>query len=124
MGRAQSLLILGLAGGLFTWAQLPLSWMLGPAFAGLVMACWGKPVISDGIVGDLGRAVLGAAIGGGLTVASLSLLVSSIWLLPGIAIYVCVAGLVGAWWLSRLCGWDRRSAWFAALPGGLSRWSS
>ena len=120
LGRLGQLAGLTIAGGLAHLSGFPLGWMLGPAALGLVCACLGRPIGSDGRVGDVGRAILGAAVGGTLSGGHFLVFVDAPALLLIVLIYVLLSGLVGSWWLRSRCGWSPATAWFAALPGGLS----
>ncbi len=102
------------------WAGVPLGWMLGPAFVGLLLAALNNPIGSDGPLGNWGRGLLGASVGGMLQSEHLLILINAPELLLVTGGYVFAAGFVGWLWLTRVCGWQSQSGWYAALPGGLS----
>lgn len=99
---------------------MPLGYMLGPAFIGLALACVGKPLGSDRWVGDVGRGVLGACIGGAVTTSFFIAVFSEPVLLVVLVAYVWLAGLLGFAWLHHARRWPASTAYFASLPGGLS----
>ncbi|QGG80458.1 hypothetical protein GH975_07675 [Litorivicinus lipolyticus] len=111
---------MALAGWLAHAIHYPLAWMLGPALVGLLLAFGGLTVPSDGRLGDIGRGILGAGIGGSLQVQQFVVLAREWELIVLVVAYVTVAGGVGAVWFIRGCGWSPRAAIYAALPGGLS----
>lgn len=109
-----------LSGAAAEAAGLPLGYMLGPAFVGLVLAAVNRPLPTDGPLGNLGRGLLGAAVGGMILPVHVGVLMANPELFPLIVLYVFASGWVGWFWLTRVGRWPRRAAWFAALPGGLS----
>ena len=94
--------------------------MLGPAFVGLLLAALNNPIGSDGPLGNWGRGLLGASVGGMLQTQHLFILINEPELLLVTGGYVLSAGFLGWLWLTRVCGWQSQSGWYAALPGGLS----
>lgn len=98
----------------------PLGWMLGPAFAGLALTLWGHEVKSDGRYGDIGRAILGAAIGGGVTMAHWVWLIGKPQLVALVLVSTALCSALGYAWLRRCCRWGQGTAYFSSLPGGLS----
>ncbi len=111
---------MAVAGALGHAIAYPLAWMLGPALVGLVFAFADIRVPSDGRLGDIGRGILGAGIGGSLQTQQFIVLAQEWELVALVIAYVLAAGTVGALWFARCCGWDPRAAVYAALPGGLS----
>ena len=55
--------------GALAWLilDLPLAWLLGPATVGLVLATKSLPIRQDLFFGDIGRGLLGVAIGASIT---------------------------------------------------------
>lgn len=112
---------LGLAGGVAAAAaHAPLAWMLGPMGAVTIAALAGAPTRTPARLRLAMLATLGVALGSAARpelldrVASWSL---SLLLLP---IYLLLIG--GACWmlLERRAKFDRVTAYFSAMPGGLS----
>jgi len=113
-------LLMGI-GALVWWVlDLPLAWMLGPATVGLVFAMRNQPVTRDRFFGDIGRGLLGVAIGATITGQHFLWMATHPELMVGLVVYVGLAGLIGFLWLYRVCRWDATTAWFSAFPGGLS----
>lgn len=66
------------------------------------------------------RTVLGVAVGASITaelLARLDTMLLSILLVPPFVIVIC---LVGYRYFRRICGYDRATAFYSAMPGGLS----
>ena len=105
---------------LFRAAGLPLPFLLGPmaaclagALAGLRME--GAPRISEAM-----RTVLGVAIGASVTpelVDRLGTMAASVVLIP---LFTLACAATGAPLLRRAAGLDRVTAYYAAVPGGLT----
>ncbi len=113
-------LALGVAGTLvFLALGLPLPFLFGPMLACLLAALLGAPLRGTGQVAVAARTVLGVAIGASVTPALLGELpqmAASVALIP---LYVGLIGLIGVPYFSRVCGLDRITAYYAAMPGGL-----
>ena len=109
-----------LGAGLWIILDLPLAWLLGPATIGLLLATQARPIGPDFFFGDLGRGLLGVAIGASITKDHVQWLLEHPSLGMGLLVYVAIGGGVGFIWLHRFCHWDKPSAWFAAFPGGMS----
>lgn len=112
---------IGAAGGwLFVKLQLPLPWMLGSLAFTLVAALAGVPMRAPKEVRPFMTAVLGVLLGSAFNPAmadqALSWAVSLIMLVP----YVVVTALVGVPYFTRIAGYDRVTAYFSAMPGGLN----
>jgi len=117
---AMSLLIGACGGGLFALLGLPLPWTLGSLAASAVMAAtlnrWPMP----SPVRSLALPVVGVMAGSAFTPEVVGLMIG--WW-PGLlvaAAYAAAATTIGYFVFSRLCGFDRITAYFAAAPGGLA----
>ncbi|MES9969602.1 MAG: AbrB family transcriptional regulator [Candidatus Thiodiazotropha sp.] len=115
------LLLAGAFGGLiFYLLHLPLPWMLGSlAGALLVVTLTAVPIARPRKLVDLSRAILGVAIGAAFTPALLKeahLYLFSLVLLPPI---IALGSWAGMRYFERFAGFDRRTAFFSSLPGGL-----
>ena len=114
-------LVLGGAGG---WAasllNLPLAWMIGAMLATTCASMGGLPLAMSARVRSVMVAVLGVMLGSGFTPEILGRMAEWSLSLAALALYAVVAG--GAAWLyfHRVCGYDRVTSYFAAMPGGLS----
>ena len=109
----------GLAGvGVFALLSLPLPFLFGPMAACLLAALCGAPLRSLGQVSVAARTVLGVAVGAAVTpglVGQLPQMAGSIALVP---VYVVLIALIGVPFFHRVCGFDRITAFYAAMPGG------
>lgn len=117
--RLATLGIAAMGAGLFLLLHLPLPFLFGPMAACLVAALAGAELADAGAVSVLARTVLGVAIGSSVTphlLERLPLMLASVALVP---LYVMVIGLVGVPFFRRFCGFDRVTAYYAAMPGGL-----
>jgi membrane AbrB-like protein len=113
-------LALGAAGGaLFHTLHLPLPWMLGALAVVLAGAVLGLPVRLDERLRPPVIAVIGVLLGSGITLATLSQ--ARVWAgsLVLLMAYTALAGVLGVLWYRRIAGFDRATAFFAGMPGGL-----
>ncbi len=110
---------LALAGvGLFHRLGLPLPFLFGPLAACLLAALAGVRLEGVKPASDGARAVLGLAVGASVTpalVGQLPIMAVTLALIPA---YVAVIGLIGVPFFHRLCGFDRVTSYYAAMPGG------
>ena len=114
-------LALGGAGGwVASLAHLPLPWMIGAMLATTIGAAGGLPLAMSMRVRSVMVAVLGVMLGSGFTPEILGQMAAWSLSLAGLFLYAVTAG--GAAWLyfHRVCGYDRVTSYFAAMPGGLS----
>ncbi|WP_208354011.1 AbrB family transcriptional regulator [Pseudaestuariivita rosea] len=110
---------IALAGvAVFHGLGLPLPWLLGPIFACLAAALTGVRLNTVKPVGNAMRTVLGVAVGLSITPALFSQIGTLIWSIALVPVYLLVIGLVGVPFLRRL-GFDKATAYYGAMPGGL-----
>lgn len=105
--------------GLFLLLDLPLPFLFGPMAACLVAALAGARLADAGAISVFARTVLGVAIGSSVTpelLGRLPQMMASVALVP---LYIVLIGVVGVPFFHRLCGFDRITAYYAAMPGGL-----
>ena len=114
-------LLVGAAGSVtFVYFNLPLPWFLGALTACLVASVIGAPIERPKPLAIPMRAVLGVAIGSAFTPALLDRAGSMAWsLLLLIPFMIFVIGL-GMVVYEKLGKFDRPTAFFAAVPGGLT----
>ncbi|MDD7969661.1 AbrB family transcriptional regulator [Roseinatronobacter alkalisoli] len=104
--------------GVFHLLGLPLPFLFGPMFACLLAALLGVQMQGAGQVSVGARTILGVAVGASVTPALLGqvpLMAVTLALIPA---YVAVIGLVGVPFFHRVCGFDRITSYYAAMPGG------
>ncbi len=109
--------LVGLA--VFAAAGLPLPFLLGPMFGCLAAALSGVRLAGPAKAAGVFRAVLGVAVGASITpelLGRLDQMAASVALIP---LTVVAAGVLGVPYFTRLCGFDRPTAYFSAMPGGL-----
>lgn len=117
--RAETL-VYALLGTLVFWAlDLPLPFLFGPMTACLLAAILQRPLRGFGQISVAARTILGVAIGASITpevVTQLPQMAASVAFMP---LYIVVIALVGVPFFHRICGFDKATAWYAAMPGGL-----
>lgn len=116
---ALTLAIAAAGAAVFYALGLPLPLLLGPMFACLAAALLKLPL--KGVPGASAsmRTVLGVAVGASITpevVDRAASMAASVALVPP---FVLIIGLAGYPYFRRLCGFDKPTAYFAAMPGGL-----
>jgi uncharacterized protein len=123
--KAALKLLLALAlGGLGGWAfyviRMPLPWMLGAMSLTTVAALFGAPLavpmrLRNGLV-----ALLGVMIGSNFSLALLQQAGQWLISLAAILAYIGLTGILAFSYLRRVGGFDRVTAYFMAMPGGLN----
>ncbi|MFN4058428.1 MAG: AbrB family transcriptional regulator [Roseinatronobacter sp.] len=104
--------------GLFHALDLPLPFLFGPMFACLFAALAGVRMQGAGEVSVAARTVLGVAVGATITPAILGQVPLMAVTLAMIPVYVALIGLIGVPFFQRICGFDRVTSYYAAMPGG------
>ena len=108
------------AGTLVFWvAGLPLPFLFGPMTFCLIAALAGMRLQGMGQFSVGARTILGVAVGASITpevVAQLPSMAASVALIP---LYIIMIGLIGVPFFQRVCGFDRVTSFYAAMPGGL-----
>ncbi|MGA0542898.1 AbrB family transcriptional regulator [Neotabrizicola sp. VNH66] len=102
----------------FTLLNLPLPFLFGPMAASLVAALLGARLAGLGQIAVAARSVLGVAIGASVTPALVAQVPSMLVSVALIPVYILLIGLVGVPFFRRVCGFDRVTAFYAAMPGG------
>lgn len=114
-------LVMGAAGGAAgALAGVPAGWLSGAMIVVGVATLSGVPTLIPNRVRDVVYVFLGATIGTGVSPEAVEGI--AIWPLSIAALAVAVAALIGLcmMYLTRIAGWDRRTAFFASIPGALS----
>ncbi len=117
--RLGTLGIAALGAAVFWLVGLPLPLLLGPMFACLMAALLKAPLKGVPAVSDAMRTVLGVAVGASITpdlVHRLGTMAASVAFVP---VFVAIIGAVGYPYFRRICGFDKPTAYFSAMPGGL-----
>lgn len=117
---ALALAIGGLGGWLATLAAIPLPWMIGSMVAVTAGAMSGLPLALPNRLRSVMVVVLGIMLGSGFSPAILAQLGDWALSLSALLLYVIVSGVIGILYFRRLCRYDPISAYFSAMPGGLS----
>lgn len=114
-------LALGTAGGaLLAWMRLPLAWMIGAMLANAGAAAAGTRVaVPPGLRAAMVMC-LGIMLGSAFTPAILGQFGRWQVSLSGLAAYIAVCCLAGTAWLRLAARYDRVTAYFTAMPGGLN----
>lgn len=112
---------LGAAGGaLAFWAKLPLAWMIGAMVVTTVAAIWGAPIAVPPMLRNCFVAVLGVMLGSSFKPELLDRLDEWALSLAGLAFYTGLSACLGYLFLNRLGGYGRSTAYFGAMPGGIT----
>lgn len=120
LGRRLATMALAALGvALFWLLDLPLPFLFGPLCACLIAALAGAPLLGTGLVGIAARTVLGVAIGSSITPEVLGRLPQMLASVAFIPLYVGAITVIGVPFFARVCGLDRVTAYYAAMPGGL-----
>lgn len=114
-------LLFGTAGGIvFAAAGLPLPWMLGPMVLTMLASLAGLRFAVPQRLRRPMIAVVGVLLGSTFTLDRLAAAIPWLPSLAALPVYVVTVGALIYLYLLRFGGFDRRSAFFAATPGGLS----
>ncbi len=116
---APTFAISAIGAALFLALGLPLPFLLGPMFGCLTAALAGVRLRGFGPLAPAMRTILGVAVGASVTpqlVGRLGDFAVSVALVP---LFVAIIGLIGYPYFRRVCGFDQKTAYYAAMPGGL-----
>ena len=118
--RRLAALIAGAGGGyLFYQLNTPLPWLLGAMSVCLILVLLNAPIEGDNNLAQVMRTVLGVAIGSAFTPDIFSrageMAISLSFILP----YVVLMGVLGYYYFSKVAGFDKTTAFFSSMPGGL-----
>lgn len=114
-------LVIGSAGGwLANIAQIPLAWMIGAMTATTLAAVSGLPVAMPRLLRNCMIAVLGVMLGSAFTPEIAQQVGEWGISLSALALYGVVASAACYAYYRRVCGYDKATAYFSAMPGGLS----
>lgn len=110
----------GAAGGaVFAGLGLPLPWMLGALAATMGLALLGVPLRVPERTRPPVIAVIGVLLGSGFKPELLERAIDWLWSLAALALYLVIAACLTVPFYRRVAGFDRVTAYFAGMPGGL-----
>ena len=120
-GKMLLALAIGLAGALiFRALDAPLPWMLGSTAACFIVTILGGPILPPKPVVTPLRATLGVAIGTAFSPELIGRIPGMLASLGVLVPYVALLVLIGVPFFERLARFDRPTAFFSAVPGGLN----
>lgn len=105
---------------MFVWAKLPLPWFLGALTFCLIASVAAAPIERPRPLAIPMRCVLGVAIGSAFTPALLDRMGSMAWSLLLLVPYMLFVIALGMVFYERFAKLDRPTAFFSAVPGGLT----
>lgn len=113
-------LALGLAGGLlFQHLSLPLPWMMGPMVVCTLAALLRLPVAAPPVIRPPMTMVIGVMLGSAFS-PDLLVRIPQWWPATlGLLGFIALSGLTVVWYFRAVGGYDRTTAYFAGMPGGL-----
>ena len=88
-------------------------------FSCLIAALLGAKLITNKLINDGMRTILGLAVGASVTVAFLGTLQGMVGTLLIVPLMVIVIGILGVVYFQRFAGYDFPTAYYASMPGGL-----
>lgn len=114
-------LAIGGAGGWLAYTvQIPLAWMIGAMAATTLAAMLGLPVAVPASLRHTMVVVLGIMLGSAFTPEIAQRIGDWGVSLGALTLYGAVAGGAAYMYFRRICGYDKVTAYFSAMPGGLS----
>lgn len=121
LGRYTLALAIGALGGwVFVLLEVPLAWMLGAMTFTLVCAIMGAPIKGPEPLRGPTVSILGVLLGSGFTPDVIADAATWPLTLFFLLLFVAFAGGAAVIFLMKIGGFDRTTAYFSAMPGGLS----
>lgn len=113
-------LLIGIVGGIGAeQLVVPLPWLLGPLATTAVASVAGLKTSSSKHVLAPARTFLGVAIGASFTPALLGRIDEMAFSLAFIPVYLAILALIGFPFFHHICKFDKPTAYYATMPGGL-----
>jgi uncharacterized protein len=106
------------AGYVFDLLDTPIPWMIGPMIAVATFNLMGVRMHSPPYARHLGQVILGSAVSLYFTPTVVAELAGNLPAIVAATIAVFLIGALGALILSRVSGVERKSTFFASIPGG------
>lgn len=103
----------------FSYASLPLPWLLGAMFACLIAAFIRVPMKGFGTLSVLMRTILGVAVGASIQPDIFNRLPEMAASLAFIPLFIFMIGLIGYPYFRYIWKYDKPTAYYSAMPGGL-----
>jgi len=114
-------LTIGLIGGVVAWSiNMPLAWMLGPMIACTIAALAQLPIRAPTRLRPFVMPVIGVLLGSRI---SADVLQSALGWIPAVLIlipFLILTAGTSFWFYRRVGGYDPPTAFFSAMPGGLT----
>lgn len=113
-------LVIGVVGGMaFSWARLPLPWMLGPMTLCTLAALLRLPVAAPAVIRPPMTVVIGVLLGASFTPSIVRQ--APLWLpsIVGLLLFMIACAVCCVAFFRKIGGFDRTTAFFAGMPGGL-----
>ncbi len=107
-------------GALFAWFELPLAWMIGAMCLTTASALAGARITVPKAPRMCMIGVLGTMLGSAFQPATLEHVGQWLVSLSILALYVAAAAGLVTYYFRRVAGYDRTTAYFSAIPGGLA----
>jgi membrane AbrB-like protein len=118
--RFLAALAAGWCGGyVFSILGMPLPWMLGSMTVLTIGAVLGLPFAAPSVIRPPMTAIIGVMLGSSFAPDVLMQMAAWLLTIAGLPVSGFVAGLVCVTYLHRDAGFDRTTAYFAGMPGGL-----
>jgi uncharacterized protein len=113
-------LVIGLAGGwLFQRLALPLPWMMGPMVFCTAASLLRAPIAAPPVIRPPMTVVIGVMLGSAFS-PELVARIPMWWPATlGLVVFVFLCGASVVWYFRVIGGYDRTTAYFAGMPGGL-----
>lgn len=119
-GQLLLALAIGTCGGaVFASFNIPLAWMLGSLIFCTIAAISGAPISTPGWTRPPVIVVIGLMLGANFSPDIFDDLVSWSFTVGGLVAYLLAGGLVCVGYLRHVAGYDRATAFYSAMPGGL-----
>lgn len=106
------------AGYVFDLLDTPIPWMIGPMIAVATLNLMGVPMHSPPYSRHLGQVILGSAVSLYFTPTVVAALAGNFPAIVAATVAVFLIGALGALMLSQVSGVERKSTFFASIPGG------